>query len=510
MDSPTTIGGSLATRRERIGAIVLVAFLAGITAVALPSARVPLPPMTPFLPMFGMLACSSDVLTAFLFLSQARVARSRALMILALSYFFSSTAIAVHVLVYPGVFSATGLFSAGSQTMMWFWTWWHAGFPLLLIAYATRARYEDHEDIPSEIHLWRWALLAGMVIIVVGALLFATIEYERWLPQLISSDTPGLIFSSHVGPIIDGVIIGAIAVLVFATRLRTVTNLWLAVALVASLFDVILTSSSAYSYTVGWYLSRVMSLSTSMVVLVTFLRSLGKLFLVMARQSSVDGLTGLANRRAFDEFFASQISLAVRTSRPVSVILLDVDWFKKYNDTYGHPAGDETLRKVARAIDQVLKRGGDYGARYGGEEFAVVLPSTDREGARRVAQRIGNHVRAMKIEHSESAFGHVTVSLGVATYDSTLERERITEKALLERADGALYRAKHLGRDQCVVDFEVVVEAIPAAQPVHVEFETPIGSSIGRAVALDVSDEAVSLDEMEILISYDVVSSIAS
>jgi diguanylate cyclase (GGDEF)-like protein len=245
-------------------------------------------------------------------------------------------------------------------------------------------------------------------------------------------------------------------------------------------------------------------------VLVTFLRSLGKLFLVMARQSSVDGLTGLANRRAFDEFFASQISLAVRTARPVSVILLDVDWFKKYNDTYGHPAGDETLRKVARAIDQVLKRGGDYGARYGGEEFAVVLPSTDREGARRVAQRIGNHVRAMNIEHSESAFGHVTVSLGVATFDPTLERERITEKALLERADGALYRAKHLGRDQCVVDFEVVVETPPAAPIVQVEFERPPAAGNGVFSVASNLEEAVRLDEVEILISYDVVSSIAS
>ncbi len=167
------------------------------------------------------------------------------------------------------------------------------------------------------------------------------------------------------------------------------------------------------------------------------------------RLSVTDALTGLANRRRFDAMLASEIERQRRTGAPLSLVILDVDHFKLYNDTYGHPAGDECLRAVAAVIDSRVGRAVDTAARYGGEEFACILPNTGRVSALALAERIRAGVADLNIPHRASAVAeHVTLSVGVASAAATDTPDEPARFIAL--ADECLYRAKATGRNRVV------------------------------------------------------------
>lgn len=159
-----------------------------------------------------------------------------------------------------------------------------------------------------------------------------------------------------------------------------------------------------------------------------------------------DGLTGIGNRRALDERLLHEIQLSMRQKWSVSILLLDVDFFKPYNDTHGHVAGDKCLQVVAKTISQSMLRNSDFVARYGGEEFICVLPDTDEGGAREIAERVMVKIAEMKIPHGHSKTSpYITFSVGIATSSS----ERIlSPDELIKNADKALYAAKNNGRNR--------------------------------------------------------------
>ncbi|MFD1625875.1 diguanylate cyclase [Azospirillum griseum] len=162
--------------------------------------------------------------------------------------------------------------------------------------------------------------------------------------------------------------------------------------------------------------------------------------------SFLDGLTGIANRRRFDETMAREWRRCARSRQPLSLILLDVDHFKTYNDHYGHQAGDECLRAVAAVLADRVKRTGDLVARYGGEEFVCLLPETEGEGAMQVAERLRSAVADSAIPHAQSLVAsHVTISLGVATVIPTMD---VAPATLTQTADQLLYQAKRSGRNR--------------------------------------------------------------
>nr|WP_314541151.1 diguanylate cyclase [uncultured Massilia sp.] len=171
-----------------------------------------------------------------------------------------------------------------------------------------------------------------------------------------------------------------------------------------------------------------------------------------------DGLTGLANRRRFEETLASEHERARRSRRPFSLILTDVDFFKKFNDRYGHVAGDECLRLVAKAIASGPHRPADLAARYGGEEFAVILPDTDLDGARAVAEKIRMAVEALEIPHADSPTGIVTLSLGVYTGYTAIDGSDVPCD-WTAAADGMLYQAKAGGRNRVAARTKVAAAA---------------------------------------------------
>jgi len=162
--------------------------------------------------------------------------------------------------------------------------------------------------------------------------------------------------------------------------------------------------------------------------------------------SLTDSLTGVGNRRNFQQTFEIEWKRHQRMSLPISVAMIDVDFFKKFNDSCGHLAGDECLRAVAQAIQTGIRRPGDFVARYGGEEFVVILPNTPAEGAVRVAGSIQHQLRDLKIAHPNSPISpYLTISLGIA---SVIPARINLASTLLEAADKAMYQAKALGRDR--------------------------------------------------------------
>ncbi|MDX2228872.1 MAG: PleD family two-component system response regulator [Leptolyngbyaceae cyanobacterium bins.349] len=166
----------------------------------------------------------------------------------------------------------------------------------------------------------------------------------------------------------------------------------------------------------------------------------------LQRLAHMDGLTQVANRRSFDNCLMQEWRRLAREQQPLTLILCDVDFFKRYNDTYGHQVGDDCLRNVARAISTVLKRPGDLVARYGGEEFAIILPNTPLAGAFHVAVEIKSSIRALEMIHSASPISKfVTLSVGIST---AIPLGDFPPMSLLTAADRALYRAKQEGRNR--------------------------------------------------------------
>jgi len=170
---------------------------------------------------------------------------------------------------------------------------------------------------------------------------------------------------------------------------------------------------------------------------------------MLERLAGLDGLTGIPNRRKFDEYLEAEWNRSIRHDNAISLVFLDIDFFKNYNDHYGHAKGDEALRFVGRTIARSVPRPEDLAARYGGEEFACILPQTNEEGAMEVAVRIAEGVRALGIPHAKStAAPHLTVSIGVVSGVAQVIGGR---EAFIIQADKALYKAKSLGRDRIVL-----------------------------------------------------------
>ncbi len=169
---------------------------------------------------------------------------------------------------------------------------------------------------------------------------------------------------------------------------------------------------------------------------------------LLDKLAHIDGLTEISNRRRFEEIFEKEWGRSYRNRTPLSLGMVDVDFFKQYNDNYGHAMGDLALQKIAKTLSAVVTRSADFVGRYGGEEFVIVLPETGGDGARTVAEQVLQKVANLNIPHLYSqAADHVTVSIGIAT---DLMEVNTSPEMLLETADRNLYRAKNSGRNQVI------------------------------------------------------------
>jgi two-component system chemotaxis family response regulator WspR len=176
--------------------------------------------------------------------------------------------------------------------------------------------------------------------------------------------------------------------------------------------------------------------------------------LALQRVTNIDGLTGLSNRRYFDECLDAEWKRAIRSQRPLSVLMIDIDHLKQYNDTYGHPAGDAVLTSVADALRKACERSTDNAARFGGEEFVMILPETDLAGTRHLGEKLRRGVEDLRLPHSDSSVGgYVTVSIGGASMNP---RRGESPLSLVDAAEKALYEAKTSGRNRMVAGERIV------------------------------------------------------
>jgi diguanylate cyclase (GGDEF)-like protein len=177
--------------------------------------------------------------------------------------------------------------------------------------------------------------------------------------------------------------------------------------------------------------------------------ALQKANLQLQQLATLDGLTQIANRRRLDDWIDAQWRHLTRKKDPLSLIMCDIDYFKRYNDTYGHQAGDDCLKRIARTIAHAARRSSDLVARYGGEEFIVALPNTNINGAEMVARDVQDRVSRLKLVHADSPISdHVTLSMGIATMTPNADT---VPAELIKQADQALYDAKKKGRNRIVL-----------------------------------------------------------
>ena len=333
--------------------------------------------------------------------------------------------------------------------------------------------------------------MAAAVVAATVALTFLTTWGHRLLPPLLLQNHYTLAMIVVIAVVW---LLNLLAVLVLSRhRPYSALDMWLLVVMTAWLFDIALSAMlNAGRYDLGFYAGRIYGLLAASFVLMVLLYQNGKLYhqlhllresdrakaAELHRLSTIDQLTGLANRRAFDHAIDQEWRRMMRHGVTLSLLMIDVDFFKRFNDTYGHVAGDQCLRAVGHVLAGKARRAGELAARYGGEEFAILLPHVTLADARKLGEAVCAAVREQNILHEKSeAASCVTVSIGAASISdlpelaAQLSRTGTLPSAsmpgatvLIEMADQALYQAKVAGRNRVMAADAWEDSAAPATR----------------------------------------------
>jgi len=451
-----------AGRREARSALVAIGLSAGGFVAVVPFARLAQPEIPAFLAFYVTALVICDGITAVLLFSQFYFLRSRALLLLASGYLFTTLITAAYALMFPGLFAPAGLLGAGPQSTSAMYMIWHAGFPLAVGGYTLFKRDNETAGIIDPLSVKPIGAIAASVAIVaaivVAGTLLATVGHG-YLPQFIAGDR-----TTDLGWAVlctDWLLCLAALAFLGVRRPHTMIDLWVMVVISAWLFDLALAAIlNTGRYDLGWYAGRLYGVLAASLLLALLMIENTSYYARLVRVSSrlsianqalerlslLDGLTNLANRRLFDRYLSDHVALARRQRRPLALVLCDVDGFKAYNDCYGHLAGDECLKRVAVALDAICQRPVDLVARYGGEEFAFILPDTDLAGAVKLAEAARQAVERLEIVHILSpTVGCVTISAGVAQAGP---RDGLDGDRLIVAADAMMYQAKKGGRNR--------------------------------------------------------------
>lgn len=449
--------------REFRYAIGIAIFSTVVFVLVLPFAGRPLPQVAAFIPMYVTALAICDSITSALLFAQFRALQRIELAILAGAYLFTASTTVAYALIFPGLFSASGLLGSGTQTSSALYMFWHAGFPLAVIGYALckgdGARPPVFNRVQRRKVLSTMAITVALVLVSVAAFTALVTAGREQLPVFLEGHhTTATGRRFLVGIWLLSLL--AMGVL-WRRKQRAVLDVWLLVVMGVWVCDLALAAVlNTGRYDLGWYAGRTYGFLGAACLLFALLSENARHYARLVRMSAElrvsndrlwhlslrDGLTELANRRAFDNYLAEQMAVSIRHKRPLALVLIDVDHFKPYNDHYGHLSGDQCLRQLADAIRSCCKRPADMAARYGGEEFALILPDTEPAGAVHIAEAARAAVEALRIDHARCPTGtHISVSIGLSVLDPV---DGMTAEQLIVAADGALYRAKDGGRNR--------------------------------------------------------------
>jgi diguanylate cyclase (GGDEF)-like protein len=383
------------------------------------------------------------ITSAVLFV-QARTLRSLPTSVLAAGFCFAAAMMLLYAIVYPGLLiPAAGLVHATRVGLLWYG--WHAGLLASMIAFDWLRRSNgDARAMGRRARAAVIGLTAAYVVLTACA-------FSATLPPLADSHHWTPFFLDLAAPVMVGLAAAVVVAALRRGKAATVLDLWLAVVAIASIVDLYLMVVGAAHYTIGWYASRIVMLAATIAVLGALLRAAAATYAALVAHASVleseahtDTLTGLPNRRRFDEQFARAFGSTKRRNGELAIAIIDIDRFKRYNDAFGHQAGDDALHAIGQAIGDSVRRSGDFAARYGGEEFVVILEDTTLSGTLAVAEQIRAAVIATGMRAPSG--GPLTVSIGVALRTP----DDASADDLLRHADEALYLAKDAGRNRVV------------------------------------------------------------
>ena len=442
-----TMGGQIPSSMSRnlpALAIAALIILSGLTAI--PFGTLSIGVNSGFLPAYGSLTCMGDLITAALLLGQARAMRDAPRAWLGGAYLFASMTIIPCLLAFPGVFGSTSLIG-NSASAVWLWLFWHGGFAIGVINFALRKRLQSGS---ADFALWPIFLV---VVALSTALTLLAILGDNMLPNILENGSYARMNTLGISPAVLACAVMGLILVALQLRQPSILATWLTVAMLASVTDVALTMLGTGRFTYGWYLARCLGLVSGFSVLLALLKDFMTLFNKVTttngkfeRLSLTDPLTEIPNRRQFEQRLQEEWRGAFREQLPLSLVMIDIDHFKRYNDRFGHPAGDECLKQVAASLTRSARRPWDTVARLGGEEFAVLLPKTEAREAAKVANWICTGIRELGLLHPDSVLNVVTISAGVATMYPHAPGE--SSDGLVKAADEALYVAKTSGRDQ--------------------------------------------------------------
>lgn len=441
-DSFNSLLAAIAPDRARRSALIFSLVLVTVSVMSIGLARVQFPVSLAFVPIAGTAWASADLLTAFLLFSQVRVNGDRSQLVVAAAYVVTGLLTIPYILFFPLGGNIAPILDHSTQISIVVWAIWHLIFPVTIgVVYLRSRRGLPAPTVggsPTRLPILKTvtiavgvALTVAVTVVMVRASLPVIVDRTRFSPIYSLFITPAIILSNAA----------AFAVISARFRRPSMLQVWIGVALLSGMLDGILNFFSPGRYSLPWYAGKVQTIVAASVVLGVLLSEIARLYVEMGKLALVDSLTGLQNRRAFDAYCDRILAYSRRFDNDAAFLIADIDFFKGYNDRYGHAAGDECLRRVAEAIDLTVSRDGDTVARYGGEEFVALLPGTSLDGARDVAERIRRNVEAMQIPHAASSVApYVTISIGVATLRAC--GRGTTLLSLYEAADRALYIAK--------------------------------------------------------------------
>jgi diguanylate cyclase (GGDEF)-like protein len=461
------LGSAPARPGDRRRASIVAGLLAVCSALVAPVIVQPVGVSYPVFAIVIALSIAAIAITAVLLWAQARVTSSIPLSVLAGGYAVTAIVMLPYLLFYRGLWpQLIAWISADPQTSGWLWVEWHVAFIGTTIAYYL---VRDARAAAAPLGADAFASAQRRLVWTGLAAVGITVPPLIWIDGL-----PALSINGESTPLLDVLAVllclGALTSIALAyrtNRFRTVLDIWLSIACLSMLADVLL-SHFSHQFAAGWYASRLSILLAASAVLFVLLFQTATIYAELAvtaerlrNESLTDALTGLANRRSFDERFAQVLRECARDLRPAALLAIDVDNFKIYNDAFGHQAGDECLRAVAEILQKSVGRARDLVARTGGEELAVIMPDADLAGALVVANRVRAAVQNAAIPQGGAAkHPVVTISIGVA---ATREAATTSAEALAAAADRALYRAKREGRNRVAEAIEPLALGLPDA-----------------------------------------------